>query len=243
MKLSNKYLQRTTNSFLIDKISEICTTLNTKIMTFVDVGANKGKFTSDLIKALKKKKIYGNAYLFEPNILLTDKLKKITHHSKWNIELFIGIALGSRKERKKLIIYNDHTVSSLHSVSKKVKEISKNFEEQKRVEVQVEKLDNFQKKLSHINLLKIDTQGNDLETLKGCKKFLKKRNVDIILVEYMSGKSYNNYFKASELFKLMEKYNYKLHSILTTNYTKRNYLYYCDFCFFSPSIWKKLKYI
>jgi hypothetical protein len=41
--------------------------------------------------------------------------------------------------------------------------------------VQVEKLDNFQKKLSHINLLKIDTQGNDLETLKGCKKFLKKK--------------------------------------------------------------------
>jgi hypothetical protein len=98
MKLSNKYLQRTTNSFLIDKISEICTTLNTKIMTFVDVGANKGKFTSDLIKALDKKKIYGNAYLFEPNILLTDKLKKL-HHSKWNIELLIGIALGSRKEK------------------------------------------------------------------------------------------------------------------------------------------------
>lgn len=59
----------------------------------------------------------------------------------------------------------------------------------------------------------------------------------------MAALTHNNYFKVSELFKFMENYNYKLHGILSMNYTKRNYLYYCDFCFFSPTLWKKLKYL
>jgi hypothetical protein len=130
----------------------------------------------------------------------------------------------------------------LLQVDNKIKKISKNFKSEKKHNILIDKLDNY-KKIFHINFLKIDTQGYDLEVLKGSKNFLKKKKIDIILTEYIVSKCYKNSCKASELFKFMETYGYNLHSILTTNYTNRNYLYYCDLCFLSPSLWRKLGYL
>jgi FkbM family methyltransferase len=229
------------NNLLIPKIAKLCSLLNSKNITYVDVGCNTGKFASQLFDHLGKKKIIGNVHLFEPNIFLYKKIKNNLSKSNWNININIGIGLGSKKSKEKLNIYNDSTASSIYTVTSKIKKISKNYIKNKKINIILDKLDNY-KKISHINLLKIDAQGSELEVLKGAKNLLKKSKIDIIIVELETCETYNNHFKISEFFKFMETYNYKLHSILTANYTKRNYISYCDLCFFSTSFWNKLGY-
>ena len=64
------------------------------------------------------------------------------------------------------------------------------------------------KKINHIDILKIDVDGSELEVLKGGKEMLKM--VKIILVEVHDTKSKFNE-KFSEVKKLLEKeYSFKL---------------------------------
>lgn len=73
-------------------------------------------------------------------------------------------------------------------------------------------LDDFFKKNKRVDLLKIDTQGNELNVLKGSKKLLK--NVKFIKLELMLYDYYekNYFFSDIELF--LKKFNFKIFNIL-----------------------------
>lgn len=69
-------------------------------------------------------------------------------------------------------------------------------------------LDNFT--IKKISFLKIDTEGYDLEVLKGTHNLLKQQNIEFIQVETKISGNCNRFVQANEFVNLLEKYDYDL---------------------------------
>ena len=186
---------------------------NIKFKTIFDVGAHKGEFTINLIKNFKFSKIY----MFEPQSEIFLKLKKKFSKSK---KIFLNnIALSNQNKKKKLNI-NIKTSTSTFSLYnkksywKKMKNIlltgSNKTSFIKREIVQTNTLDFFCKKnnIKNIDLLKIDTEGHELEILNG-GKFILTNKVKYLIIEFHSSNIYKNY-NTSRIEKLLYSYNFKL---------------------------------
>jgi hypothetical protein len=73
-------------------------------------------------------------------------------------------------------------------------------------------LDDIFKKKINIDLLKIDTQGNELNVLKGSKKLLK--NIKFIKLELMLYDYYEKSYSISDIELFLKKFNFKIFNIL-----------------------------
>jgi len=81
------------------------------------------------------------------------------------------------------------------------------FKKFSKFKVYTDTLDNFCKKISKIDILKIDTEGHELEVLKGGKNIL--HNTNIIQIEIMEKKKYfEKKFKKVNDF--LKKYNFEI---------------------------------
>ena len=134
----------------------------------LDVGANKGKFTEYF------KNEFQQYHLFEPNPILVKELKNKFKNKKFKI---LNFGLGDKNEKINLNMTND-SAKSLSSIKKQTNELKNNFRNTEiinTVEIKIKRLDDY---LDTLNLksykifLKIDTQGNDLETLIGLGNYL-----------------------------------------------------------------------
>jgi FkbM family methyltransferase len=161
--------------YLYDCELNLVTTLNyLKIKSIVDVGANEGQFILKLLKMGFK----GNVFSFEP---VTDAYKRLLINAEknkkrvsWHVVEKCG--LGSKNFSKDIFISKHSESSSFLKILPKhtnLKPLSKIISTEK---INIKKLDSFYddvKKLDKNIFLKIDTQGYELEVLKGAKKTLK----------------------------------------------------------------------
>jgi len=78
--------------------------------------------------------------------------------------------------------------------------------------VKVETLDKYIKKnsIKRINLLKIDTQGAELDVLIGARNALKKNLIGLIDTSVMIGNAYEKKFNVYDFEKLLIPFGYKL---------------------------------
>ena len=82
------------------------------------------------------------------------------------------------------------------------------------INVQTQTLDNFclSKKIENIDVLKIDTEGNDLNVLKGAKKLLSENKINVIYTEIGSTKI-NFKEKEKNTIDFLNSYNFDLRKI------------------------------
>jgi FkbM family methyltransferase len=136
-----------------------------------DVGANTGQ------TVIKWNKFFPKAqyYCFEPVAATMSVLKRNTYKLK-NIQYF-QCALGAETIESEIILCED---SSLNSLVATFKELAAETET-----VQIKKLDEvcYSAKLDYIDILKIDTEGFDIEVLKGSASMLKANSIGFIQVE------------------------------------------------------------
>lgn len=141
----------------------------------IDVGANNGSFIYQLEKKLSPK----NIYAFEPNRKLFDRLKRIFP----KVQIFpfalsdengtatfkIPIIKGKRFDSRGTLQLDYREEDELKHLLQNVKII---------------KLDDWEEveKLTRIDFIKIDVEGNELRTLIGSEKTIKKFN-PILMVE------------------------------------------------------------
>ena len=71
-------------------------------------------------------------------------------------------------------------------------------------------------KVKNYDLVKIDTEGHELEVLKGGKKFIK--NFKIILIEFRKDNVYKNY-NAKKIHKLIINNNFLLKKVFKFPFT------------------------
>lgn len=156
-----------------------------------DIGAHIGSFS---LKYSKNNKIYAfepnkENYLFLIQNVRDNKLEK-------NIIIF-NFSISNKNGFRKLKLSSGSGGHSFHT-------ISKNYEKVKTIA-----LDEFIKlrKISHVDIIKIDVEGDELNVLIGAKKLLEKMS-PVIIVELHPW-----YISSKKILKKLKEFNYKVNSI------------------------------
>ena len=190
--------------------------LSKKIDLYVDVGAHNGEMINTILSNFTVKKILA----FEPNPECLNTLKKI---KKNNLEIF-EFALGNKKGKVDLNIGYISSMSSINNIDNKsfyskLKKIIigifffKSSIYKKKIKIKVKTLSEIliKNKFKKIDLLKIDTEGYELNVLNGLEKFLVKTKIILLECHYDDSliKNYNlrslNSFFINNRFKLISK--------------------------------------
>lgn len=170
-------------------------------ITCFDIGANVGQ-TSE-----KLKRYFPNAtiYAFEP---IKNTFQQLLENVKnYKDVMPFNIALGSEVKSVK-VSYQLH--SQWNSLVPAINVID-NIADDKLEVVDVTTLDKFvaENAIEHIHFLKSDTEGFELEVLKGAHNLLAEEKVDVLYIEVGFSEGDLQHVKWSVLVKELEIYNYK----------------------------------
>ena len=180
---------------------------NKNVKIVVDIGAHKGEF----LKHIKKIKSIRKIYSLEPQKKVYEELLKEIDNKKF---FAYNIAISNRNGKQKMQINDFSMTSTLSKVNEnsiyyKIKNLIIGTKKKKFENIKTEKLDFFTKKrkLNKIDLLKVDTEGHELNVVKSGLKTLKKTRY--LLIEFRQNDLYLNY-SSQALHKIVLKNNFKL---------------------------------
>lgn len=195
-----KYFYETTGMYIdwpqIEKLSEID--------TLIDIGVGK-EGTPELYARFPNAKLI----LIDPLDEAEEFVEKNLSRRDYN---FFKYGVGDIEEIKILNIEQEIGRSTILNVS------SINYEGDpiKKIKIKVKTLDSICKNFSQYGKigLKIDTEGYELNVIKGAKEILKKTNFVIAEVRH-NHESYNNQYKMYEFINQMNNSGFILSMILT----------------------------
>jgi FkbM family methyltransferase len=167
-----------------------------------DVGANRGQSVSKYLNWFPNADVYG----FEPSDEPLNELK--SNFSAHNRVEAINVALGSEVGSKELLVGNNSERGSFH--------FNETGEQvMRRQRVKVETLDNFckSKNVDRVNFLKIDTEGHDMDVIKGAKGMLSSHSIDLVQLEVTTDYENSLHSSMCEVIKYMRKHKYKMYGI------------------------------
>ena len=199
--LSNDHKRLEKPGHIEDKILKHL--INSQNPICFDVGGHKGETIQKYIKLFSQSYIYS----FEPTKNLYDSLKNYYLKSK-NIKIE-NFAISDFEGESSFYIQKYQNFNSLNLLQG-----GKNIEEK----VKVTTLDKYCQKnnIQKIDLLKIDTQGNDTKVLKGAEHILK--NTKVVITEITLNNSYGfsnsllnieKYLTGFKLYDITKKVNHK----------------------------------
>ncbi len=161
--------------------------------TIVDIGARKGNWYREIAVFFPD----SEAHLFEPtpNIVdhITRKFKKETQHIH-------GVALSN--EKGTLDFHIDLELGGWSGLIQQ-RENGK----YKYIQVEVNTLDSF--KLKNVGLIKIDVEGNELKTIQGAEKTIKKYK-PIVYFECADVHMINYNYGSGEIFDFFNNLNMQI---------------------------------
>lgn len=173
-----------------------------------DVGACQGE-------SIHRFKHYDEIYCFEP---LSYNFNNLVNFYSFDSRIkFFNLALSDKEETTDFYFYDHYAYSSLYEIdyegefSNYCNNTDPGFDQILAVErIQTQRLDNFMLKnnIDHIDYLKIDTQGHDLNVIKSLGKMIS--NVNIIELEVQIKSLYKNSTTKEEIINYMNMNNFTL---------------------------------
>jgi len=191
--VDGKNLDRDLN-IIIDSTSPVC----------FDVGANEGQSIQYFSKIFLEPLIYS----FEPSTKVFNRL--MAQYSECNkVELF-NVALGEEKGEKVFINYKASVLSSFLALDASKENRFRGYEVDDKEVVKIDTIDSVveTKGVERIDLLKIDTQGYDLNVLKGAEVSLRTGVVKSIFIEVNFISMYKNQSNPLEIIEYLMGHNY-----------------------------------
>lgn len=164
---------------------------------FIDIGSHRGSYTDLIINNFYVKKVI----MVEPQKNISEHIKKKYLKDK-RVKTY-NLAVSDKKKRQALYINKHDLTSSLTEIDKKNNYLklkaklfggSINDLIHNKYMVNSCKLSEIIKKnnVKKIDLLKIDTEGHELQVLKGAGSFLKNK-VNFMLIEIHNSNIFLNY--------------------------------------------------
>lgn len=180
--------------------------------SFIDIGSHKGTYTDLILKNFPVNKIY----MFEPQKKIFRFIKN-KYKKNSNIKIFNN-AVSNKTKMQKIFINKHDLTSSLTKLDKKNSYLNLKARLfggdihdmiSDTIMIKCVKLENFIKKykISDIDILKIDTEGHELQVIKGFGKYIK--NIKCILIEFHISNIYVNY-DSKKIHSYLVKNNFNL---------------------------------
>ncbi len=172
-----------------------------RVKNCVDIGVLDGEILELFLKYIPKGVHCGVEPLPEKFELLKAKFK-----SNKNIHLH-NFAAGSKNEESTFnVVVSNPSYSGLRR-----RDYPKE-EEVKEIKVQVGRLDDILAKEEKIDLIKIDVEGAEYDVLLGADRILSTHK-PILIFEFGLGASNHYGVDATKMYKLLEKYQYKIYTL------------------------------
>lgn len=166
---------------------------------FFDIGVNQGQ------TAKKMKSVFPHAIIhgFEPSKIC---FKYLTENVKMEKVFFYNKAIGSSNS---ILEFNEYSWSAISSLLKRAYTSSKIIETYK---VEVITIDDFCKNndISYINLLKTDTEGYELEVLKGASEMMNENKIQFVLVEIFFNENFIGQASFGDIYNYLLSKNFGL---------------------------------
>ena len=208
MNLIYKFVDKFLMNDFSKIISKIVNYNPKKEITVFDVGCFQGNFSRNLRKEIKKKTNY---FLFDPNpnLIIEDfQYQELAFSNDKGIKKFY---LNTFFPASGSSLNTIHVKDKLWNFTRKL--VTGNFKKQfESFDVRTDTIDNFceENGVNFIDILKIDTEGSEIEVLEGSKKMLNKTN--IILIEVLDERK-NFDVKYQKVLEILEK-NYNFNKVL-----------------------------
>lgn len=170
-----------------------------------DIGANIGQSAKLFMARLPNSRIY----CFEP---VSDTFHQLQSNLKGknNVDVY-QLAFGSSTSTGEMVLQDNSTMSFLLDQSKQAL-TNKNVQTES---VDIVTLDSFclTKKIDHISYLKIDTEGGDLDVLKGAVGMLTEQRIDLVQVEVGMNPANKSHVSFESIKEFLESHGYFLFGI------------------------------
>lgn len=168
---------RTGERYLIYEFLKRIYSENARPVLF-DVGANVGKYSHMLRDAFPDARIYA----FEPNV---NAFKLLDERLRGKIEC-LNLGMGGGQKNGKLFTYSGAPASSHASAFQDMFTHFHKSRDLTAIEFEMTSVDRFcrERKIDTIDLLKIDTEGCELQVLKGAQEMLSQERIKVIQFEF-----------------------------------------------------------
>jgi len=196
----------------------------------LDVGANEGQTCLKLSDIAPSAKIWS----FEPNRTVFETLVENTR-SIPNITP-VHTALGSTPGIAKLRI----TGSSVNTSLLEYNNLYGNDAIIREEEVEVVTLADFcrKEKIGDIALLKVDTQGFDLEVLRGAETLFNGNHVAAVFIEVMFTPTYTGQAWFEDIFQFLNSHSMKFSGFYDIRRERDYFIHWADALFVNPTVLK-----
>jgi FkbM family methyltransferase len=193
--------------------------------TVIDVGANVGQSIDLFRRTLNVPRIFS----FEPNPDLARRLHEKYAAKGVTIE---AMAAGSHVGQSKFVVLENHELSSVLELDRGSDNPFSDTPVMQVISVPITTLDAYVRGngIAHVDLLKIDTQGFDLQVLCGAGNILRNCMVDTILVEVNFLSLYKEQGSFGEVERLLAKSGYGLLTLYEIN-RRNSVLRWATACF------------
>ena len=203
----------------IDTLIDVFVKEPNKERVIFDIGANVGEYSQMLTQRIHSKGISCSLHLFEPTKACFAELQN----------RFAGTAairlnaFGLSDQEEKRQIFYDKEKSGLASLYKRNLQ-HYNIEMEAAEEIVLETAVNYIEKagIGHIDFVKIDIEGHELNAFKGFGKYLNAQFIDFVQFEY-GGANLDSHTSLLELFRFFEARGFILAKIMPKGLEIRNY--------------------
>lgn len=193
-----------------------------------DVGSHIG----NTIKRYRS--IFPNSriFAFEPTESSYKKLiNQFYNDTKINVSL---LGLSNRVDKMTFYLSESNNLNSF----KEPNERAWGFEKTETAHVDTNTLDNFcdLNNIKHIDILKLDVQGSELDVLKGSQLFLSKGKIGLIYLEWQVVPLYKGHSKYFLIGEYLEQYGYELFNLYNINEARSGQLRWGDSIYINANV-------